>query len=122
MAKLSFRKPAIHCGRCVGKCPFHAIENYTTGYKICIGGRWGKQVATGKPLEKIFTDKEEVLNVVEKAILLFREQGNTGERFADTINRIGFDEVQRQLLSDELLARKEENLSSQKHLKGGATC
>lgn len=120
--KIVIPETCNHCGRCVGKCPFHAIENYTTGYKICIGGRWGKQVATGKPLEKIFTDKEEVLNVVEKAILLFREQGNTGERFADTINRIGFDEVQRQLLSDELLARKEENLSSQKHLKGGATC
>ena len=34
-----------HCGRCVGKCPFKAIENYTNGYRIYIGGRWGKHVA-----------------------------------------------------------------------------
>ena len=46
----------------------------------------------------------------------------TGERFADTVARIGFENVQEQLLSDDLLARKEENIKAQKHLKGGATC
>ena len=111
-----------HCGRCVGNCPFHAIENYTNGYRIYIGGRWGKKVAQGRYLDKVFTDKEEVLSIVEKAILLFREQGNTGERFADTVARLGFENVQAQLLSDELLGRKEENIKAQKHLKGGATC
>ena len=45
---------------------------------------------------------------MEKAILLFREQGITGERFADTVARLGFGNVQEQLLSDDLLARKEE--------------
>ena len=111
-----------HCGRCVGKCPFHAVEDYTNGYRIYIGGRWGKKVAQGRYLEKVFTDKEEVLSIVEKAILLFREQGITGERFADTVARLGFENVQEQLLADDLLARKEENIKAQKHLKGGATC
>ena len=111
-----------HCGRCIGKCPFKAIEGYTNGYKICIGGRWGKRVAQGLPLDKVFTSEDEVMDVIEKAILLFREQGNTGERFSDTIARLGFENVQEQLLSDELLSRKEENLAAQKHLKGGATC
>ncbi len=111
-----------HCGRCMDKCPFGALENYTNGYRIYIGGRWGKKVAQGQYLEKVFTDKEEVLAVVEKAILLFREQGMTGERFADTVSRIGFEQVQQQLLADDLLARKQENIAAQKHLKGGATC
>lgn len=111
-----------HCGRCIGKCPFNAFEDYTNGYRIYIGGRWGKKVAQGRYLEKVFTDKEEVLSVVEKAILLFREQGITGERFADTVARIGFENVQEQLLGDELLSRKEENIKAHKHLKGGATC
>ncbi len=115
-------KACNHCGRCVGKCPFHAIEDYTNGYRIYIGGRWGKKVAQGRYLDKVFTDKDEVLSVVEKAILLFREQGITGERFADTVARIGFENVQEQLLADDLLARKEENIKAQKHLKGGATC
>lgn len=111
-----------HCGRCVGKCPFHAIEDYTNGYRLYIGGRWGKKVAQGRYLDKVFTDKEEVLAIVEKAILLFREQGITGERFADTVARLGFENVQEQLLKDDLLARKDDNLKAQKHMKGGATC
>lgn len=64
----------------------------------------------------VFTSREEVLAIVEKAILLFREQGITGERFADTVARLGFENVQKQLLSDELLSRKEENLTAQVHL------
>ena len=111
-----------HCGRCVGICPFKAVEEFTSGYRVYIGGRWGKRVAQGRYLDKVFTEKQEVLDVVEKAILLFREKGITGERFADTIARIGFEEAQRLILSDELLASKEENLAAEKHMKGGATC
>lgn len=100
-----------HCGRCVGSCYFHAIPDGIPGYKIYIGGRWGKETAHGIPLRKIFTEKEEALNVIEKALLLYREQGKPGERFAQTINRIGFDQVEHQLLSDEILSRKEQILS-----------
>ena len=111
-----------HCGRCISKCPFGVTEEFVSGYRVYIGGRWGKKVARGRYLEKVFTDKEEVLDIVEKAILLFREQGITGERFADTVERLGFENVQEQLLGDGLLARKDENIRAQKHLKGGATC
>ncbi len=111
-----------HCGRCVGKCPFGAVTSSISGYKVYIGGRWGKKTAQARSLDKIFTDKDEVLSVVEKAILLFREQGMTGERFADTVSRLGFENVQSQLLDDALLQRKQENISAVKHLKGGATC
>lgn len=111
-----------NCGRCIEKCPFHAVDRYIGGYRIYIGGRWGKKIARGRALDKIFTEKEEVLDTIEKAILLFREQGITGERFSDTIERLGFENVQAQLLSADLLQRKEENLKMQKHLKGGATC
>ena len=73
-------------------------------------GAGGKKTAYGQPLKKIFTDKDEVLAIVEKAILLFREQGQAGERFADTIKRIGFENVQEQLLGSGLLERKAEIL------------
>lgn len=73
-------------------------------------------------MRKVFTSKEEALNVIEKAILLYREQGITGERFAATIERLGFDNVEQQLLSDEILERKQEILDAQLHLTGGATC
>lgn len=103
----------IHCGRCVRKCPFHANETAAYGYKITIGGRWGKKNAQGRALGKIFTSEEEVLDTIEKAILLFREQGKMGERFADTIQRIGFEEVERQLLSNDILERKQAILNAE---------
>lgn len=101
---------------------FDAIEDGQYGFKIYIGGRWGKKINHGKALRKVFTSKEEALNVIEKAILLYREQGITGERFAATIERLGFDNVEQQLLSDEILERKQEILDAQLHLTGGATC
>lgn len=115
-------KECNNCGRCIGKCHFDAIEEGTPGYKIYIGGRWGKRIAIGKPLNKIFTDKEDALNVVEKAILLYREQGKTGERFSTTIERIGFENVEKQLLSHEMLDKKQEILAAKLHITGGATC
>lgn len=111
-----------NCGRCIKACPFGALSAERTGYRVYIGGRWGKKIAQGRPLEKVFGSEEEALAVVEKAILLFREQGQTGERFADTVARLGFDNVQDQLLAQGLLERKEDNLTAKKHLKGGATC
>lgn len=107
-----------NCGRCKDKCPFGALEEYREGYKIYIGGRWGKRVAHGQPLRKIFTSEEEVLDVVEKAILFFRDEGLTGERFADTIARLGFDYVEDKLLHMQI----DKSAVLRKTVRGGATC
>ena len=106
------------CGRCKGKCPFGVTEEYTDGYRIYIGGRWGKKIASGRPLDKLFTSEEEVLDTVERAILFFRDEGITGERFADTVNRLGFDYVQDKLLHAEI----DKTAVLEKKVKGGATC
>lgn len=100
-----------NCGRCVGKCPFGAVSEDTPGYKVFVGGRWGKKGAPGIPLSKLFTDEQEVLDVIEKAILLFREQGVAGERFGETIARIGFEEAEKELFSDDILERKQQILA-----------
>ncbi|HIU75954.1 MAG TPA: 4Fe-4S binding protein [Candidatus Pelethocola excrementipullorum] len=102
----------INCGRCVGSCPFGAFETGKQGYKVYIGGRWGKKVSRGQELRKIFFDKEEAMSVIEKTILLYKEQGKPGERFSETIERLGFEKVESQLLSDEILERKQEILEA----------
>lgn len=89
-----------HCGRCKGKCPFGAVEEYREGYKILIGGRWGKKTACGRPLPRLFPTEEEVMAVIDRAILLFWEEGIAGERFADTVARLGFDYVSGKLLGE----------------------
>ena len=40
------------------------------------------------------------MNVVEKAILLFKNEGIAGERFADTVNRLGFEYVNDKLINE----------------------
>ncbi len=65
-----------------------------------IGGRWGKQVAIGQPLRRIFTDPEAVLKLVEKIIFFYQQQGLPRERFAQTIARLGFETVEAMLLGD----------------------
>ena len=116
--KLVIGSDCNNCGRCREKCPFGAISEYTNGYSIYIGGRWGKKIANGKRLDKLFTSEEEVLDIVERAILFFRNEGISGERFADTIERLGFDYVQDQLLNKEI----DKTAILQKKVKGGATC
>jgi len=100
------------CGRCLSKCPFGAFEEKTDGYRIYVGGRWGKKCARGTPIGKIFLERGEVLDFIEKSILFFKERGENGERFADTIARIGFDAVEAELLDHAILARKDEILKA----------
>lgn len=107
-----------HCGRCVDKCPFGAVTESVTGYKVYIGGRWGKKVAEGRALDRIFTSEEEVVDVVERTILFFRDEGLSGERLADTVARLGFDYVQDKLLNSKIDKTK----ILEKNVVGGATC
>lgn len=111
-----------HCGLCVGKCPFNAVVEGTRGYTVYVGGRWGKRISHGKKISALFTSEEALLNFVEKVILFYREQGWTGERLSDTINRLGFEYVEKELLSDEILGRKQEIIDAPLHAAGGTVC
>ena len=114
------REKCNNCGRCVAKCPFHCADEGAYGWRIYIGGRWGKQVAHGKMLNHIFSTEQELLDAIEKSILLFRSEGKSGERFADTIARIGFEKAEKMILGSELLERKAEILGL--NVVGGASC
>jgi len=94
------RESCNSCGRCWGKCPFGAMEEAQTGYMITLGGRWGKKVGRGTPMTRVFESEEEVMDVIERAIIFYRDNGIQGERFADTIARIGFETVEQFLLGE----------------------
>jgi dissimilatory sulfite reductase (desulfoviridin) alpha/beta subunit len=108
-----------NCGRCVGKCVFKIAENCTDMYKVYVGGKWGKKHRPGNELNKLFT-KDEALDVVEKAILLFKQKGISGERFGDMVERLGIEKVEKMLISNNLLKNKEEILEIQ--TIAGAKC
>lgn len=75
----------------------------------------------GSPVPGIYSE-DEVMALIEKALLIYREQGITGERFGRTVERIGVDNFIAQMLSDDILERKQAILDAKLHLVGGATC
>ncbi|HKL58170.1 MAG TPA: (4Fe-4S)-binding protein [Sphaerochaeta sp.] len=99
-----------NCGRCIKGCPFGAIIGEEIRFKVFLGGRWGKQIRIGTPISRLFNE-EEVLSLIEKSLLLFIEEGSQGERFASVIERLGMEEVELRLLSDDLLLRKKSILT-----------
>jgi dissimilatory sulfite reductase (desulfoviridin) alpha/beta subunit len=60
------------------------------------------------------------MDTIEKTILFFRSEGISGERLADTVNRVGFEKAEAMILGNELLERKNEILGL--NVVGGATC
>jgi len=91
-----------NCGRCLEKCPFGVFDYASVGYKMCIGGRWGKKTAIGKPLDILFDTEDQVLDAIERAIILSRDEGIKGERFADTVARLGFEYVEAKITNKQL--------------------
>lgn len=102
-----------NCGKCIDNCPFRSIQEETVGYKVMVGGIWGKRQRLSTVIDRVFT-KDEVMLLIEKTLLLFREQGYAGERLGQTMERIGVDNFVAQLLSDEILERKQAILDNPK--------
>lgn len=93
-----------HCGRCLGRCPFHLADGCEDRFKLYLGGRWGKKTRVGTPLGRLFT-REEAMDTVERALLLFRHMGLPGERFGEMVERLGVSETERLLFSEVLPPR-----------------
>lgn len=111
--KLVIADKCISCGVCIGKCPFKAVSNEgETVYKIFVGGTWGKSSRNGTPLSKMVKE-EEIYPLLEKSLLWFRENGYVKERFGLTIDRIGKENFEKAIWSDDLLKRKEEILTEE---------
>lgn len=99
-----------NCGICTGKCPFSAVKTALMGCKVTIGGRWGKDIRIGTPLGGIYSE-EQTLDLIEKTILLFKEQGLPGERLSTMVERLGRQETEQALMGPALLERKQKILN-----------
>jgi len=80
-------------------------------YQIYVGGTWGKNTRNGTPLSRLVTE-EDILPILEKTILWFRDNAYEKERLGAAIDRLGADNLEQALFSDAILARKEEILSA----------
>ncbi|MBO5751143.1 MAG: hypothetical protein J6R80_01925, partial [Kiritimatiellae bacterium] len=62
------------------------------GFKVALGGHWGRTGGAGVMVPTVFETEEEVLSVIEKVLCFYRDNGKAGERFFKTLERIGFEE------------------------------
>ncbi len=111
--KLVISEKCLSCGVCTGKCPFKAVAHESkTVYQIYVGGTWGKTTRMGSALSRL-VEEDEVLPILEKTMLWFKENGYLKERLGKTIDRVGFEKMEEALFSNDLLERKEEILNGE---------
>ena len=63
------------------------------GYRITLGGHWGRTGAAGRERPTVLPDETSVLIFIEKVLNFYRANGQPGERFFKTLDRIGFEQA-----------------------------
>ncbi len=86
----------VYCGKCVKSCPTDAWSG-ENGYITSFGGLYGNNIVFGEKLLPLITNKKTLFKVVDATIEFFKENGNVGERFRFTLDRIGIDKLKLKL-------------------------
>jgi copper chaperone CopZ/Pyruvate/2-oxoacid:ferredoxin oxidoreductase delta subunit len=77
-----------HCGNCIKFCPNTVFASEQTGYRIFIGGKFGRFHHDGYELFKI-TDKETLMKSLEATIELIKGESMGEENLTSILNRVG---------------------------------
>ncbi|MGE5189072.1 MAG: 4Fe-4S dicluster domain-containing protein [Gemmatimonadota bacterium] len=80
----------VGCGDCVAACPAGAMEEGSRGFRLFVGGKFGRMPSLGKAVPGVFRTPEEAVAAVRAIVAFFREHGRPKERLGDTIRRTGF--------------------------------
>ncbi len=78
---------------------------------VYVGGTWGRTRKEGILLGELF-EIDKISELTERILLWYRDNGFVGERFAKTIERLGFERFERELFSEELWLRRSEILNA----------
>lgn len=88
--KLLYREnECINCGKCIKVCPANAW-NGVSGFIVYFGGLYGNKISIGKQLLPIIYSLDELHLIVESTLEFFKKYGKKSERFANTLNRVGW--------------------------------
>ncbi len=64
------------------------IMGWQHGYKVYLGGMWGKKRRAGTASRDILHTEEDVLDLVGRALDLYQTEGRQRERFGDMLERL----------------------------------
>ena len=84
------REYCTNCGTCISACPFGAVTEKKAGCKLMVGGLWGKRQRIADELPGVYSH-DEVFDILERTLNIWRENGKTGERFGLYLERTGFE-------------------------------
>ena len=79
----------VNCGKCVAACPAGAWQSAGVRYAVFVGGKMGKFPRLGDRLALEIASEEQLLRLIEDVVDWFVEHAETGERFGDTLDRVG---------------------------------
>lgn len=86
------RTKCNYCGRCAKSCPTEAWQGESC-FIVSFAGTFGNSIQKGTELLPVITDEDTLFRVADAAINFFAEHANPGERFAKTLDRVGWDRL-----------------------------
>lgn len=87
-----------YCGRCFFACPTESFEG-TKGYMVSFGGLFGNTINKGETIIPFIEDKEKLFKICDAALKFFDENAKPSERFKFTIDRVGKEKFEAEILS-----------------------
>lgn len=95
--QLDFEKTAcIYCGKCIKACPTSAWTG-KSGFVVSFGGLYGNRIAIGQNFLPLIFSTEVLYEIVEVTLAFFAKHAKQGERFANTLDRVGWDLLKKEL-------------------------
>lgn len=86
----------IYCGKCAKSCPAEAWSG-TSGYLVYFGGLFGNRIAIGKQIIPGLFSKGQLHTIIETTLAFFQQHAKQGERFGNTLDRVGRDLLRQEL-------------------------
>jgi dissimilatory sulfite reductase (desulfoviridin) alpha/beta subunit len=84
------------CGDCIKICPLDCWKAKKIGYTVFVGGKIGRHPELGFELAKC-VDEDELFRLMDASINFYIEHGQPGERFGDTLHRVGQDKFRQEV-------------------------
>ncbi len=90
-------------GKCIKICPSYSIGEKNNGWRVYIGGKFGRYPQLGLPLVE-FVDDNEAVEIAKRTLKAYKKLGNKKERLRETIDRLGLEEFKKEVLTFETLS------------------
>lgn len=86
----------VYCGKCIKSCPADAWAG-EAGFVVSFGGLYGNRIAVGRHFLPIVFDEEKLYAIVEVALGFFAKHAKPSERFANCLDRVGWENFQQEV-------------------------